>query len=385
MKTRNTPSLLEKRYFNERVNLLEQRKSANKGQLNALYVESKLRHTLAEQRVRYLVEGISVEQLRDYIGFFKEIQAFVNKANLPTLKSATDDAYEDLTKLFSGAEIGEKKGLFNRIRQLMGQEDENDREAEVFKDISHFLWGVATVMSALPTIFDTVNQQMNGALSDIIPESYIREAPEPEDPSIKQTASREIDIKGIETGERFGPFIKRYFEARPGMGGAAKGERVLNGFKKMIVGAFKQSVASFGAGKIPYISDPEKIADEILRLEPEAFTELGQAAIKLKNKWESAATQAKQTVSAIDTAVETDQELVGAKGGETEDRKAAHTVEFDDNTSIDLSATSVKDVAQKVTKRLTDIGEDIAGGTEPDTRTITALKMYKQAIEQLFK
>lgn len=309
-----------------------------------MYTRTRLDEFAAKRDRQLLIEAITPEQLQSYVGWFSQIRKFMGQHNVPTLRAATDKAYDDITLLFGGGK-GSLKSKLGKIVKA------GDGEQKRLDAVNRFLWGVTTVIGMLPVIIATVDQQLGEKLSAV----------DDKDAKFKEVivlAARDIKKATAATAK----------------------------FEQLIVGAFKSSVAQFGPGGVPYIADPKKVSNDLLELSLKDVLSIGKAALALKKRWSTSEKSMQATAKSLDAVADGDGQQKQSTSATSQDASTAKTdnkaspqvVDLGEDGTFDLSPQSLKAVSAAVTKKLAALGKMTASGKQPDANTIAALRAVKR-------
>lgn len=311
-----------------------------------------------------IFEAITVNQLQDYMKWFKQVKAFVDVFDIPALKSATRSAYDDITRLF-GSSSG-LDGWMNRVKQIFSS---GSNDEEVLNRVNHFLWGVTTSLSTLPTLLSALDQQLDGALT--------------------------TDADDTSTT------LRAALEKHEGTNSAA----VMKKFVSFIEGSFKQAVANFGAKQVPYVN-AKKVAEEVLNFSIDDINRLSEKATALKNQWETERQELEKAATAIHGASKRDDvETLIRPQSQTDTTAAATTGDTTQvGTQVDpaarrvhlklppgmkrnvtLDEKSIESFTEKITTKLLEIGDVVEKGEKLDDATTAALTKFVMTAEFLFR
>jgi hypothetical protein len=314
--------------------------------LIAMYTRTRLDEFTAKRNRQLLIEAITPEQLQSYVGWFSQIRKFMGQHNVPTLRIATDKAYDDITLLFGG----DKDSLKNKLGKIIKAGDAEQKRLDA---VNRFLWGVTTVIGMLPVIIATVDQQLGEKFSAV----------DDKDAKFKEVivlAARDIKKAAAATAK----------------------------FEQLIVGAFKSSVAQFGPGGVPYITDPKKVSNDLLDLSLNDILNIGKAALALKKRWSTGEKSMQAAAKSLDAVADGKQATEAkptsqdpATGGDS--KTSSQVVDLGEDGTFDLSPQSLKNVGAAVTKKLAALGKMTASGKQPDANTIAALRDYTRAVKRL--
>lgn len=299
--------------------------------LSVVYTRGRLDEFTIKRNPLLLIEAITPEQLQAYVNWFGQIRKFMGQHNVPTLRAATDKAYDDITLLFGGS----KKSLKQKLGKIV---DAGNAEQKRLDAVNRFLWGITTVIGMLPMIIATVDQQLGekfGSVDD------------------KEAKFKEVIILAARD-------IK-------------KATAATTKFEQLIVGAFKNSVAQFGPGGVPYITEPKKVANDLLELSLENILSIGKAALALKKLWDANLKSMQTTAKSLD-AVADGQEQTNSQS----EQSTGTTINLGDGQTIDLSPDVLKKTGSALAKKLQAIGKELAAGKKPAANIVAALKAIKQ-------
>ena len=308
-----------------------------------------------------LLEAITVKQLQDYMAWFKQIKTFVDAFDIPNLKTATQSAYEDITKLF-GSSNG-TGGWINRIKQIFATSSNTDED--VLNRVNHFLWGITSSLSTLPTLLDALDNMLDGKL----------------------LSAEQSD----ETDETDATTLRNILQTQAG----SNANMIAKKFIGLVVGNFKQSVANFKADSVPYV-DSKKIATEILELNVDDIKKLSDRASKLKSLWETQRRQLEKAASAIDGASKQDNtktllkpatddagDATGSEGSDDESRQIRLELAPGIERDITLDKNAVNELTSSITKALLRFGDRLEAGKELNDATVERLVKFFTATELL--
>lgn len=268
--------------------------------VNILQTDAKKK--LIFEQLTTLIEGINTQQFKAYLGWFKQVKTFLKQHELPALRKGLKLAQDEIQDLLRGTEQGEAKGITGFLKKVAGIAGERGQEIsrsassdmKRLNDVNHFLWGITTFISSIPTILAAIDDRLEGKLLGELSEGIINEA-EPAATSIQPT-------QAPPEAATVDPVDESLYNKIINIGGP-KGDKFINDFRKLLMGTMKQSVKNFSANGLPFI-DPKKVINDILKMKISDIHDLTSSATELSTKWNSVKTQVVDDVKALDQAAD---------------------------------------------------------------------------------